>query len=170
MSASEHSSSRAGVIAAAILAVCCQVARVAAEPPAAPALGPYVSPESLTAAAPSPTVLLLRMVGSLTLVLALVLGAAWLLKLKGSFNGTPTAARLRVLESVSLGPSRALHLVAVGKQVLLLGGGNQVTCLATYDADELGVDPEANHPPFDTFLARLQWPGRERPQLADEED
>ncbi len=142
------------------------VGRVAAEPPA---LGPYVPPESVAAAGPSPTLMLVRTLASLALVLGLVVGVAWLLRVKGNLASPGLTSRLRVLESASLGPSRSLHLVVVGKQVLLLGGGSQVTCLATYDADELGIDPDAPHPAFDTFLAKLQWPARERTSPAEED-
>ncbi len=137
-----------------------------AAPPAK--LGTYVPPET-HGFAPSPSLLLLRTVGSLVLVVGLVLVTAWFWRLKVGLASPEVGRRLRVIETVPLGPSRSLHLVAVGQRVLLVGGGSQVTCLATYTPEEVGWDPDAAGPSFEHLLARLHRPARE-PAAAVEGD
>lgn len=131
---------------------------------AEPSLGEYVRPEAQPFA-PSPSLLLLRTIASLALVVGLILATAWLARLRGGLAAPQAAGRVRVIESATLGQNRSLHLVGVGQRVLLLGGGSQVTCLATFTAAEVGWDPDARETGFDSFLSRLQWPGRETPDV-----
>ncbi len=136
---------------------------------AAAQLGTYTPPETQTFA-PSPAWLLLRTVGSLVLVLTLVGFCGWLAKVRGGFQKTPAASRLRVIETQALGANRALHLVAVGGRVLLLGGGDTINCLASFTAEEVDWSPaEADGPTFEHWLARLQWPGADQARFGGEE-
>ncbi|MCC7491349.1 MAG: flagellar biosynthetic protein FliO [Fimbriimonadaceae bacterium] len=146
---------------ALLLGALLPLAARAAEP-----LGKYVAPEAAPIS-PSPTLLLLRSLASLALVVGLVLITAWLYRLRSGATLSPSLSRLRVLESVALGTGRSLHLVAVGQQVLLLGGGQQVTHLATFGATEVGYDPQDAAPPsFESLLGRITQSGRERPGAA----
>ena len=135
---------------------------------ASPQVNTYVPPETQVVL-PSPTALMLRTVASLALVLGLLVATAWLLRLRQHWAPAEQHARLKVIDTVALGGSRTLHLVAVGDQVLLLGGGAQVSHLASFTAEQVGYDPEVATPSFDALLARLHW-GRERPTEGVGED
>lgn len=135
---------------------------------AASQLGTYLPPETQSFS-PSPALLLLRTVGSLVLVLGLIGFCAWLAKVRGGLAKATCTSRLKVIETQPLGANRALHLVAVGERVLLLGGGDTINCLASFTADELDWSPaEAEHPTFDSWLTRLQWPGADQARFGDE--
>ena len=129
---------------------------------AATKLGTYTPPETQSFS-PSPAWLLLRTIGSLVLVLGLLGFCAWLAKVRGGVAKTPSNGRLKVIESHALGTNRSLHLVAVGGRILLLGGGENITCLADFTAQELDWSPdEPGTPSFDSWLAKLQWPGQDQ--------
>lgn len=101
--------------------------------------------------------LALRALVSLGVVLALIYTTAALVKAKGGLGLTPTGYRLRVIETVALGPARALHLVALGDKVLLVGAAGQgLNVLGTFTAAEVGYDPQEVEPPSESFLAKLQ--------------
>lgn len=81
-----------------------------------------------------------RMIGGLAVVLAVIYGVYWLLKSYGkSKRGAgPADDRLAVLGTTTLAPNRSLHLVRVGDEVLLLGSAEQsVTPIRAYSVDEL---------------------------------
>ena len=96
----------------------------------------------------------IRVFGALGLVLALVLGLAWLVK-RGTlkFPGGTAPVQIRVESAASLGERRSVVIVSVEGRRLLLGlTPVQVSCLA-----ELGP-PQA---PFNQSLdARLSAPGQ----------
>jgi len=69
--------------------------------------------------------LFLRMMGSLVLVIALA-GAALYLSKKVLPKVTRAAGKeIRVMETAYLGPRKALHLVEIGNQRLLIGSTNE---------------------------------------------
>lgn len=156
-----HRRSSAGGAGTLLLA---WAARAAAEPPAVPA---YVPPETASFG-PSPALLLLRTVASLALVVGLILAVAWLARARGGFGPAAAGSRLKLVESLSLGPGRAVHLVAVGPRVLLLGSdGGALRTLAELDATEIGWDPERGSTDLgDSFLARLHSYGAHRAESA----
>lgn len=130
----------------------------AAEEPLVPA---YQSPAPM-AFSGSPALVLLRTLASLALVLGLITGLAWLTKVKGGMGITTTAdSRLRILESLTLGPGRTVYLVAVGSRVLLLGSdGHRLTTLSELQPDEVGFDPSAvSDLDGRSFLARFREAG-----------
>ena len=99
----------------------------------------------------------LRVFGALGLVLALVLGLAWLVR-RGTlkFPGGKSPVQIRVESAASLGERRSVVIVAVEGRRLLLGlTPVQVSCLA-----ELGPPPA----PFSQALdSRLSAPGQAGP-------
>lgn len=116
---------------------------------------PYVAP-TLPAFGPHPALLILRTLGSLALVLGLVVGVAWLARLRlGPGTAAPLKQRLRLLETLPLGGGRGLLLVALGERAILLGSsGEGLSCLLELPAGEVGFDPAEPVP--ESFLARLQ--------------
>jgi flagellar protein FliO/FliZ len=71
---------------------------------------------------------LLRMLGSLLLVLAMLVGAVWVirrydLKLPGRIGGESNARRLHIIERLSIDPRRSLLLIRCdgAEHLLLLG-------------------------------------------------
>lgn len=126
----------------------------------------YVPPET-QAYAPSPTLLLFRTLGSLALVVGLIFVCGWLLKLRGGGAAAGGGGRLKVIESSTLGPNRTIHLVAVGGKVLLLGGADQVSCLASFTPDEVDWNPDTEAASFESLLQRLPWAPHETPAAGD---
>lgn len=89
----------------------------------------------------------IHMLIGLAIVLALIFGLYKLLKRSASKNDKSVAddGWMGVLSTTPLAPSRSLHLVRVGDEVILLGSSDgSVTPIRVYGADEarrLGVDP-----------------------------
>jgi len=84
---------------------------------------------------------LLRVLGALSLVLGLFLAGAWLVRNGRLANlGRSRSARLRVLESRSLGARQALYVVAYGEEQFLIGstpaGINLVSHLAPSEGEQ----------------------------------
>jgi flagellar biosynthetic protein FliO len=141
-------------LALAPVAVALATSRLLAADPALPA---YQPPAPAHLGGGSTSWLLARMLVSLALVVGLIYLTAWLARMRGTLAQSPAGYRLRVIETVALGPNRGLHLVAVGRTVLLLGAGNDgLRTLATFSAAEAGYDPESASPPAENFLSRLQ--------------
>jgi flagellar protein FliO/FliZ len=87
------------------------------------------------------------MVIGLAIVLALIFGLYKLLKRSSMKNDSTVAddGWMGVLSTTPLAPSRSLHLVRVGEELILLGTSDgAVTPIRVYSPDEaraLGVDP-----------------------------
>jgi flagellar protein FliO/FliZ len=94
----------------------------------------------------------LHMLLGLAVVLALIFGLYKLLRRSASKNDKTVRddGFIGVVSSTPLAPSRSLHLVRVGDELVLVGSSEQsVTPLRVYSRDEarrLGVDPELAAP------------------------
>jgi flagellar biosynthetic protein FliO len=81
----------------------------------------------------------IRMLLALGIVIALIFGLYKLLRRTTKGNGGAIRAdgRITVVASAPLAPSRSLHLVRVGEELVLVGAGEQsVTPIRVYSADE----------------------------------
>ena len=110
-----------------------------------------------------PTDALVEVAMALALVVALIVGGAWLLRRLGRFS-TVADGRLRVLGGASLGSRERVVLMQVGDQQLLLGvAPGRVTTLHIFDQDlavtPAGAPPEAGYPRFAALLGR--WRGHD---------
>jgi flagellar protein FliO/FliZ len=75
--------------------------------------------------------LILKTIGSLVLVIALGIGAAYVLKRVGPRLGQIQGRQIRLVETTALGPKKALHIVEVDGQRFLIGStADQVTMLS----------------------------------------
>jgi flagellar protein FliO/FliZ len=89
----------------------------------------------------------LHMLLALAIVLALIFGLYKLLKRSANRNDKTVGddGWMGVVSSTPLAPSRSLHLVRVGEELILLGAADgSVTPIRVYGAEEarrLGVDP-----------------------------
>jgi flagellar biosynthetic protein FliO len=94
----------------------------------------------------------LRMLLGLAIVLAIIFALYKLLKRSASKNdkGVRAHGEMTVVASTPLAQSRALHLVRVGDELVLVGSSEQgVTPIRVYTAEEvrrLGFDPTASLP------------------------
>jgi flagellar protein FliO/FliZ len=90
----------------------------------------------------------LHMLLGLAVVVALIFGLYKLLKRSQSKNGKTIKddGWIQVVSSTPLSPSRSLHLVRVGEELVLIGSSEQsVTPIRVYSAEEanrLGVDSQ----------------------------
>lgn len=97
---------------------------------------------ALSAADPSIGGLLLRLLGSLALVVGLLLLIA---RFAGRRFRTTNGAAIQVVHRQALGRGQGVAVVAVGTRVLVLGTTEQqVTLLAEVEPDEVGLDLEAD--------------------------
>ncbi len=85
---------------------------------------------------PSPNVFssLLRLVLALGLIIALIFATVWGLKViwakRGWNNLSEEDKPIKVLASTYLAPRRAIHLVEIGKRILVVGiGNNEMSCM-----------------------------------------
>ncbi|TWG98609.1 flagellar protein FliO/FliZ [Nocardioides sp. J9] len=93
---------------------------------------------ALSAADPSIGGLLLRLLGSLAVVVGLLLLIA---RFAGRRFRTPAGAPVQVVHRQALGRGQGVAVVAVGTRVLVLGTTEQqVTLLAEVEPDEVGID------------------------------
>jgi flagellar biosynthetic protein FliO len=89
----------------------------------------------------SPGAAVLQLAAALGLVLAIAGGAGWAIKRAGLRRFAPggRGRHLQLIETVAVGPRRAVSLVRVGEQVLVIGQSEQsLTHLATMAATALG--------------------------------
>lgn len=79
---------------------------------------------------------ILRTLLGLAVVLGIVYGIYWLLRTYGRSKGARSDGRMDVVATTALGPTRALHLVRVGDELILVGAAESaVTPIRVY-ADE----------------------------------
>lgn len=97
-----------------------------------------------TPAAPQPANMMavaFRILGALLLVLALLLGGAWWFRRSRLFGLVPPSeARLKILETKSLGSRHAMHVVEYGEQRFLISDSPAGTNFLTHLADP-GEEP-----------------------------
>ncbi len=79
-----------------------------------------------------------RMVVGLAVVIGVIYGLSWVLKqVRASKEGQATGAGLAPISSLPLGPNRSVHLVRVGRELVLLGAAEKgVVPIRTYHEDE----------------------------------
>jgi flagellar protein FliO/FliZ len=92
-----------------------------------------------------------RMIVGLAVVIAVIYGLSWVLKqVKASKEGSATGAGLAPISSLPLGPNRSVHLVRVGRELVLLGAAEKgVVPIRTYHEDEAraaGLLPDEDAP------------------------
>ena len=90
-----------------------------------------------------------RMVVGLAVVIGVIYGLSWVLKqVKASKEGQATGGGLAPISSLPLGPGRSVHLVRVGRELVLLGAAEKgVVPIRTYHEDEAraaGLLPDAD--------------------------
>jgi flagellar biosynthetic protein FliO len=112
-----------------------------------------------------------------SVALLLVCVAAWWLvraaARRGMLGAATRGAHMTVIERVSLDPRRALHLVRVGKRVLVLGASDEgLRTLAEIPADELDlasdvapVDAPVEGEPRRSFVDALRAIGEKNPKV-----
>ena len=85
---------------------------------------------------------ILRTLLGLAVVLGIVYGVYWLLRAYGRSKGARSDGRMDVVATTALGPTRALHLVRVGDELVLVGSAESgVTPIRVYaDADAERLD------------------------------
>jgi flagellar biogenesis protein FliO len=90
---------------------------------------PLDLPTDTPSASPSLIDTLGRVLAALTLVIVLIVATIWGLKLiwekKGITSQGEDGKSLRVLSSIFIGPRKTIHLVEVGKRILVVGVGNE---------------------------------------------
>ncbi|MGC9456099.1 MAG: flagellar biosynthetic protein FliO [Halothiobacillaceae bacterium] len=87
---------------------------------------------------------LLRLVGSLLLVIGVMFVVVWLLKRSGGFDHSRGAYPMQVLSSVSVGPRERVVLVRVGERQALLGvAPGRVNNLGWLEPQVAPVSPES---------------------------
>lgn len=87
--------------------------------------------------APMDNANLIQWSGGLVLVLALIMGVAWLVRRYGHFNAAH-AGQLKVLGGVSVGTREKVVLLKAGQHHLLLGvAPNQVSTLHVFERGEI---------------------------------
>jgi flagellar protein FliO/FliZ len=80
---------------------------------------------------------IVRMVVGLAVVLVVILGVTWLVRTWSRSRGVKSDQRLAVVATTVLAQNRALHLVRVGDELVLVGSAeHSVTPIRVYDQDE----------------------------------
>jgi flagellar protein FliO/FliZ len=80
---------------------------------------------------------IVRMIVGLAIVLVVIYGVYWLLKAYRKSKLTSSDGRLEVVATTALAPNRAVHLIRVGEELVLVGSAEQgVTRLRVYGPDE----------------------------------
>jgi flagellar protein FliO/FliZ len=82
---------------------------------------------------------LVRTIVGLAIVLGVIYGLYWVLRqVKSSKEARASGSGLSPVATLPLGPNRSLHLVRAGREVVLVGTGeNGVTPIRTYSLEEL---------------------------------
>jgi flagellar biosynthetic protein FliO len=80
---------------------------------------------------------IVRMIVGLGIVLLVIYGVYWLLKAYRKTKLQTSDGRIEILATTPLGPSRSVHLIRVGEEIVLVGSAEQgVTPLRVYTAQE----------------------------------
>lgn len=95
---------------------------------------------------------LVRTIVGLAIVLAVIFGLRWVLKqVKASREERGSGTGLSAVGSLPLGSNRSLHVVRAGREVLVVGSGEQgVTAVRSYDEEQaraLGILEAAESDP-----------------------
>src|SRR3954452_1856631 len=82
---------------------------------------------------------LVRTIVGLAIVIGVIYGLYWVLRqVKSSKEASASGHGLSAVATLPLGPNRALHMVRAGREVVLVGAGeNGVTPIRTYSLEEL---------------------------------
>jgi flagellar protein FliO/FliZ len=80
---------------------------------------------------------IVRMIVGLAIVLAVIYGVYWLLKAYRKSKRASSDGRIEVVATTALAPNRAVHLIRVGNELVLVGSAEQgVTRLRVYGPEE----------------------------------
>ncbi|HKO88148.1 MAG TPA: flagellar biosynthetic protein FliO [Burkholderiales bacterium] len=121
---------------------------------------PTASLAAEKAAAPSTVGAMLQSFFALLLVLAVIAGAAWLLKRTQQLQGVGTQA-LKSVSAIAVGAKERVVIVEVGETWLVLGvAPGQVHALHTMAKQELPAAPSPMAPKFAEWLAKARKGGR----------
>jgi len=108
-----------------------------------------------------------RLAIGLVVVLALIFAIRWLVRRSNGAKLPGGTGKLAVVATTPLGPNRAVHLLRVGPELVLLGSAEQsVTALRVYDAAETAALVAALEP--EEQFAPLAGPAAGRPGFVDE--
>jgi flagellar protein FliO/FliZ len=97
-----------------------------------------------------------RLAIGLIVVVALIFAIRWVVRRAAGTKLPGATGKLAVVATAPLGPNRAVHLVRVGSELVLVGSSEQrVDALRVYDADETVelqalLDPNAQFAPVAT--------------------
>src|SRR3954451_13074391 len=82
---------------------------------------------------------LVRTIVGLAIVIGVIYGLSWVLReVKSSKEASASGHGLSSMATLPLGPNKALHMVRAGREVVLVGAGeNGVTPIRTYSLEEL---------------------------------
>ena len=118
------------------------------------------SPESYQPKPVSLTEVTVRVIGALLVVLAILIGGAWWFRKSRLFGLVPPSqAKLKILETKSLGSRHAMHVVIYGEQRFLISDSPVGTSFLTH-LDDPGEEPPeeeaAEEPEPGTFAFKLK--------------
>lgn len=118
---------------------------------------PLHAAESATPAAPaSGAAAVVQMLGALGVVLAVLLGAMWLLRRLSGSKLAGTGA-IRTVGGIAVGTRERVLLLEIGEHWLVVGvAPGSVTGIATLPRGELPEGPQSPAPDFASVLARLK--------------
>jgi flagellar protein FliO/FliZ len=94
---------------------------------------------------------LVRTIVGLAIVIGVIYGLYWVLRqVKSSKEASASGHGLSSMATLPLGPNKALHMVRAGREVVLVGvGENGVTPIRTYSMEELDQIGLLDPPPPD---------------------
>jgi flagellar protein FliO/FliZ len=94
-----------------------------------------------------------RLFIGLAVVVALIFAVRWVARRANGSKLPGGTGKLSVIATTPIGPNRALHLVRVGRELVLVGSAEQcVSALRVYDADE-SLELETLLDPPEAFAA-----------------
>lgn len=123
------------------------------------AAAPSFAAETAASATPSIASSVIRMIGALCVVLSLLFAGVWAFRNSGKFGpGRGRAAKLKILESRSLGHRHAVFVVGYDQQRLLLSSSPNGVTLLTHLPEatvEEAQPEETTAPALPNFSAAL---------------